>query len=273
MPGPDDPSPPGSLGAAGYSERWSPFGEPDANDPDPQVRRRFFGKYRGSVLENVDPLFQARLLVSVPDVFGLLSSSWAMPCVPMTGPFAGVFVRPPIGGDVWVEFEQGDPQMPIWVGGFWATGEVPATAEIASVTVPPTNAVITLETPSASISITDIPLGPLGNICIRYGPDTLITLDPTGIRMAAPSVEIIAPLISMTGDVTIEGTVEVVGDVTLIGATEAVGDVEIAGATTALGDVNAVGALNVAGDLAAAGAVNVVGNVLIGGLLNGLPPL
>jgi phage baseplate assembly protein gpV len=271
MPGPDNPI--GSAGAAGYADRWSPFGDPDANDPDPKVRRRFFGKYRGSVVENVDPLFQARLLVSVPDVFGLLSSSWAMPCVPMTGPLAGTFVRPPIGADVWVEFEQGDPQMPIWVGGFWATGEVPPTAEVASVTVPPTNAIITLETPTASISISDIPIGPLGNICLRYGPETLITLDPTGIRMVAPTVTIVAPEISMTGNVTIEGATEVVGDVTLIGATEVVGDVTLIGATEAVGDVAIAGSTTALGALNAAGAVNIVGNVLIGGLLNGLPPL
>ena len=32
---------------------------------------------------------------------------------------------PPVGAGVWIEFEAGDVSRPIWVGGWWATGEVP----------------------------------------------------------------------------------------------------------------------------------------------------
>ena len=61
-------------------------------------------------------------MVQVPDVLGETPSSWAMPCVPAAGIQAGCFIVPPIGSQVWVEFEQGDPDYPIWTGGFWGTG-------------------------------------------------------------------------------------------------------------------------------------------------------
>ena len=64
----------------------------------------------------------------VPDVSGLIPSSWAMPCFPVTGIQNGVFTVPPIGAGVWVEFEQGDPDYPIWVGGYYSAADVPAMA-------------------------------------------------------------------------------------------------------------------------------------------------
>jgi hypothetical protein len=64
------------------------------------------------VLNNVDPLQKGRIQVQVPDVLGLGLSSWAMPCMPMTGVQAGVYAVPPIGAGVWVEFEGGNPEAP-----------------------------------------------------------------------------------------------------------------------------------------------------------------
>src|SRR5688500_12525 len=90
---------------------------------------KYYGKHRGLVLNNIDPMQKARLLVQVPDVLGLGTSSWAMPCVPIAGPQMGVYVVPLIGSGVWVEFEGGDPDYPIWTGGFWGTAaEIPALA-------------------------------------------------------------------------------------------------------------------------------------------------
>lgn len=84
--------------------------------------RTFYGKYRGTVIDNIDPLLKGRLLVEVPDVVGPAPSSWAEPCVPLAGPTGlpmGVYMVPPIGAGVWVEFERGDPSKPIWVGCRW----------------------------------------------------------------------------------------------------------------------------------------------------------
>lgn len=87
----------------------------------------FFGKYRGKVEMNLDPLGVGRVQVSVADVMGDGSLAWAMPCLPGAGPGVGIFTIPPVGANVWVEFERGDPDYPIWSGGFWDTGDTPAS--------------------------------------------------------------------------------------------------------------------------------------------------
>ncbi|MEK8172960.1 phage baseplate assembly protein V [Streptomyces sp. M19] len=77
---------------------------------------RYLGKFRGRVMDNRDPLDIGRVTVQVPDVLGEEASTWALPCLPFTGPQAGQFAVPEVGAGVWVEFEQGDPSFPVWTG-------------------------------------------------------------------------------------------------------------------------------------------------------------
>ena len=77
-----------------------------------------FGKYRGKVEDDIDPLGMGRLRVSVPALAGGGHSSWALPCVPYAGRDVGFYALPPIGANVWVEFEGGDLNYPIWSGCF-----------------------------------------------------------------------------------------------------------------------------------------------------------
>ncbi len=51
----------------------------------------FFGKYRGVVTDNRDPLLQGRLRATVEDVFGEEECGWALPCVPYAGNGVGFF--------------------------------------------------------------------------------------------------------------------------------------------------------------------------------------
>jgi Type VI secretion system/phage-baseplate injector OB domain len=90
----------------------------------------FFGKYRGRVTANRDPLFLGRLQVTVPAIFGEGRASWAMPCTPYAGKDIGFFAIPPIDTNIWVEFEGGDPDYPIWSGCFWGENELPANAKV-----------------------------------------------------------------------------------------------------------------------------------------------
>ena len=80
-----------------------------------------YGKFRGTVSSNDDPQRMGRLQALVPAVWGNAPGPWAMPCVPMAGPDAGVLAVPPTGAGVWIEFEGGDPTMPIWAGGYWSS--------------------------------------------------------------------------------------------------------------------------------------------------------
>jgi hypothetical protein len=90
-----------------------------------QQTDRYFGKYRGLVLNSMDPLQTGRIKAMVPEVLGEIPSSWALPCAPFTGTGAGMFAVPQPGAGVWIEFEAGDPSRPIWSGGWWAAGEIP----------------------------------------------------------------------------------------------------------------------------------------------------
>lgn len=88
-------------------------------------RTQFFGKYRGLVVDINDPLMLARLRADVPAVLGDVTSGWALPCVPYAGDGVGLHTIPPTGAGVWIEFEGGDPDYPIWTGGWWGDGQVP----------------------------------------------------------------------------------------------------------------------------------------------------
>lgn len=158
---------------------------------------RFYGKYRGTVLNNIDPMQIGRIMALVPDVSGFLPSSWAMPCLPWGGIQTGVFCVPIIGAGVWIEFEQGDPDYPIWTGCYWGSAaEVPAAALLS----PPPVPAITMQTPlQNSLSISDLP-GPTGGIMIKSMTGATITVNETGIiiqngqgasiAMVGPSVTI-----------------------------------------------------------------------------------
>lgn len=140
----------------------------------------FLGKYRGVVLNNVDPMSIGRLLIQVPDVAGLAPTSWAMPCVPVAGIQNGMLGLPIIGSGVWVEFEQGDPDKPIWVGCFWGSAaEVPAMA----LAIPPGVPGLAYQTPLQNgIVISDVP-GPTGGILIKTMSLASITINDTGITI------------------------------------------------------------------------------------------
>jgi hypothetical protein len=90
-----------------------------------QQADRFYGKYRGLVVNNLDPTQTGRLTAMVPEVLGEIPSGWALPCQPFTGTGAGLYAVPQPGAGVWIEFEAGDTSRPIWSGGWWAAGEVP----------------------------------------------------------------------------------------------------------------------------------------------------
>jgi uncharacterized protein involved in type VI secretion and phage assembly len=99
------------------------------------VKSMFYGKYRGHVVENTDPMMIGRIRAKVPSVFGDSSSGWALPCVPYAGNKVGFFFIPPIGANVWIEFEGGNTDLPIWTGCFWGPNEIPDEANSPGVKV------------------------------------------------------------------------------------------------------------------------------------------
>jgi uncharacterized protein involved in type VI secretion and phage assembly len=142
---------------------------------------QFYGKYRGTVINNLDPTQRGRLLVQVPDVLGVIPCSWAEACTPLAGPSGpamGVYLVPPIGAGVWVEFEHGDPNFPIWVGCRWgAQSGIPTIARAGL----PTSPNIVLQTAGQhAIVISDLP-GPTGGIMLKSAGGASIIVNDTGI--------------------------------------------------------------------------------------------
>lgn len=112
----------------------------------PQQDERYYGKYRGIVTNNIDPMQQGRLQVKVPSVLGENTLNWALPCVPYAGSQVGFFFIPPMGANVWVEFEAGNKNAPIWSGCYWATGESPSPTGVPQTKIIKTDTVtITLD--------------------------------------------------------------------------------------------------------------------------------
>lgn len=150
-----------------------------------QPNRQYFGKYRGTVLNNVDPEQRGRLMLNVPDVLGAIPSSWAEPCVPLagpTGPPMGVYLVPPIGAGVWVEFEQGDPSYPIWSGCRWGgASDVPALAKTGN---PADPNILIQSLLQHSFMISDLPPTPAtGGLILKSTTGAMIVVNDSGIYL------------------------------------------------------------------------------------------
>ena len=138
----------------------------------------FYGKYRGTVVTNVDPMQIGRIQVIVPDVSSLIPTTWAMPCFPIAGKQMGAYVIPQVGAGVWVEFEQGDPDYPVWTGCYYGTvAEVPALALAGN---PASPNIVLQSTAQNSIVISDLP-GPTGGIMLKSTTGATIIVNDTGI--------------------------------------------------------------------------------------------
>ena len=155
-------------------------------------KKKFFGKYRGTVVNNVDPEQRGRIMVMVPDVSGFALTSWALPAFPWGGMQMGIFCTPLIGAGVWVEFEQGDIDYPIWVGVYFGSAaEVPAMAHL----IPPAVPGIVVQTVlQNSLLISDVP-GPTGGIMLKSMTGAMILINELGITISNGQ----GAMIQMTG--------------------------------------------------------------------------
>ena len=122
-------------------------------------------------MDNTDPLMLGRIRAKVPAVLGDIETGWALPCSPYGGKGVGFFFIPPIGANVWIEFEGGNPGAPIWSGCFWGKGEAPSIGSEVKV----------IKTGFATISINDL-LG-AGEVIIESATGLRIVMDVSGIEL------------------------------------------------------------------------------------------
>lgn len=141
-------------------------------------KKKLHGKFKGTVVTNIDPEQMGRLLVQVPDVLGNDPCIWAEPAAPLAGSGMGLYFVPPMNSGVWVEFENGDPDSAIWTG-CWrgSLADVPPLAQAAPPAVPP----IVLGTQGQnSIMVSDVP-GPEGGILLMTNSGAGISISQAGV--------------------------------------------------------------------------------------------
>jgi uncharacterized protein involved in type VI secretion and phage assembly len=139
---------------------------------------RYYGLYSATVLNNIDPMQMGRIMVESPSTGGLTPSTWAKPCLPFTGKQMGASMVPQIGAHVWIQFEAGDPDRPVWMGGAWASaGEVPA---LALAGLPANPNIVFQSMLQNTLVISDLP-GPTGGIMLKSTTGATIIVNDTGI--------------------------------------------------------------------------------------------
>jgi uncharacterized protein involved in type VI secretion and phage assembly len=157
----------------------------------------YYGIYRGTVVNNIDPMQIGRIMALVPDVGGLMPTSWAMPCVPIAGKQMGSFMVPQIGSGVWIQFEGGDPDQPVWTGGWWGSpAEVPA---LALAGVPGDPNIVLQSALQNAVVISDLP-GPTGGIMLKSTTGATIIVNDTGIYIQngkGASIVMVGPTVTI----------------------------------------------------------------------------
>ncbi len=152
-------------------------------NPAGEATRRYYGKYRGVVVESIDPLQIGRILAMVPDVLGETPTSWAMPCVPAAGVQAGCFIVPAVGSQVWMEFERGDPDYPIWTGGFWGVAAEVLVLANYTPPVPPGQNILLQTTGQNAILLSDGEGDLVSGIVLKGASGAMIVVNNSGITI------------------------------------------------------------------------------------------
>lgn len=157
----------------------------------------FYGKYRGIVTDNQDPLMMGRIRARVDDVMGGLESGWAMPCAPFGGSGTGFFAIPPVKAGVWIEFECGDPDYPIWSGCWWgSSAEMPPT-----LLSPPYKKMMIKTEGGQSITLDDSP--GVAGITLETSGGQKITISALGIEIdngQGAVIKLTGPNVSINND-------------------------------------------------------------------------
>ncbi|MDQ3740390.1 MAG: phage baseplate assembly protein V [Actinomycetota bacterium] len=266
-----------------------------------------WGKYRGTVLDSVDPLMLGRVLCAVPALPGMLLN-WAMPCLPYAGLEEGFFSVPPEGANVWIEFEGGDPEFPIWSGCFWEEGEIPLVPELApeapelvkvlrnkfctimlndtpgegGITIaadpeavePPVTVTITSEGFQVMVGEVILLVNAESGITLTAG-ESVLNVGEASISGETSLVELAAEEVNITGETTVEGETSIIGELGVEGDTvitpalEVEGTLEATGMVELSGEVNAGPVVTIEGEANVAGALMVEGDANVAGLLTG----
>lgn len=163
-----------------------------------ETTQRYLGKYRGEVVANNDPDRHGRVRVKVESIDPDNDLGWAMPCAPYAGDNVGFFTIPPERASVWVEFENGDLEKPIWSGCFWSSRDGLPVDNYS-----PDRKV--LKTGIGTITIDDTPGS--GSLIIETTAGMKLVMNTTGIELTngQSKIKLTGPTVSIN-DTALEVT-------------------------------------------------------------------
>jgi hypothetical protein len=94
-----------------------------------RIECRYYGKYRGFVTDNDDPDRLGRVRAKVPRLLGDEETGWALPAFAYGGASEqGLFAVPDREAGVWIEFEEGSLNKPLWSGTWYTGGAIPESS-------------------------------------------------------------------------------------------------------------------------------------------------
>ena len=159
---------------------------------------KYYGKYRATVLNNLDPENRGRVMVQLADRFGLFPSTWALPSFQMAAIQAGLVTIPPIHATVWIEFEAGDPDYPIWSGGFYESPAEMPLMVMAGAT-PATPNIVMQTVGQVTLMLSD---NPAMNVLIKTLTGAMISVGEAGILISngkGATISMIGPSVIVNG--------------------------------------------------------------------------
>ena len=167
------------------------------------MNEKFYGKYRGIVTNIDDPQKRGRIRARVAAVDD--ETGWALPCLPFAGKLVGMLALPLLSSAVWIEFENGDLDYPIWSGCFWGDeSEVPAPDKQPDNAQSPYQKFI-IQTPGGhSLVIDDDPNS--GGITLQLKSGQKLVLSPQGVQLLGGSgatdakIELKGNKVALNGD-------------------------------------------------------------------------
>lgn len=203
-------------------------------DENKQEESRYYGKYRALVTNNQDPKKQLRVKCNIPSLLGGYESGWAMPCVPLLGNTEGLFKLPQVGDGLWIEFESGDLNYPIYVGGWSNPSKVPVD------TYAHADKIMQIQTRGGhKVQIDDV-------------NDMIVIETSTKGRSSGTRVEI-----------DNESNVRVIGSLTVTGNVRVQGNTRIDGTTTSQGKLTVNSSASISGNTAIGGTTTSKGQLTV----------
>lgn len=168
----------------------------------------YYGTYRAVVVNNNDPTKQGKLKIRCEAIHGSSPCEvWAWPIAPWASKSCGLWIIPDVGDSVYVVFDHGRADAPLWFGGWWAKGETTAdmvTKKVVLTTKEGMKVVLDREAKSILVEQT-------GGNSILMTSDEVLIKHKTKITMTASDVAINGRL-HVVGDTTVDGKFTLNGD-------------------------------------------------------------